>query len=120
MKHGDIFLDTPNLSGLIAAKSFSSGIPTIFFNQSTFWLNSFIDEINKDDSYNFIEQEIINDWYKDLEDYKSNYLNIVFKICTIENYFNNYINLSIKLAKKYFSSSRSKKEANLLFENMIT
>ena len=120
LKHGDIFLDTPNLSGLIAAKSFSSGIPTIFFNQSTFWLNSFIDEINKDDSYNFIEQEIINDWYKDLEDYKSNYLNIVFKICTIENYFNNYINLSIKLAKKYFSSSRSKKEANLLFENMIT
>jgi hypothetical protein len=120
LKHGDIFLDTTNLSGLIASKSFGSGIPTIFFNNSTFWLNSFIDEIKNDDSYSFIEQEIINDWYKNLEDYKSSYLNIVSKISTIENYFNNYINLSIKLSKKYFSSLRSKKEANLLFENMIT
>jgi hypothetical protein len=120
LKHGDIFLDTTNLSGLIAAKSFSSGIPTIFFNNSTFWLNSFIDEIKNDDSYSFIEQEIINDWYKNLEDYKSSYLNIVYKISTIENYFNNYINLSIKLSKKYFTSLRNKKEANLLFENMIT
>ena len=119
-KHGDIFLDTENLSGIIAAKSLSSGIPTVFFNNSSFWLNSFIAEIKNDNSYTLLEKEIIEDWYGNLEDNKGSYLNIVSRISTDKEYFNNYINLSIKLSKKFFSSSRNKKQANLLFENMIS
>ena len=119
-KHGDIFLDTENLSGIISAKSFSSGIPTVFFNNSSFWINSFITEIKNDNSYTLIEKEIIEDWYGNLEDNKGSYLNIVSKISTDKEYFNNYINLSIKLSKKFFSISRNKKEANLLFGYMIS
>jgi hypothetical protein len=119
-KHGDIFLDTENLSGIISAKSLSSGIPTVFFNNSSFWLNSFIAEIKNDNSYTLLEKEIIEDWYGNLEDNKGSYLNIVSRISTDKEYFNNYINLSIKLSKKFFSSSRNKKQANLLFENMIS
>jgi hypothetical protein len=119
-KHGDIFLDTENLSGVISAKCFSSGIPTVFFNNSSFWINSFITEIKNNNSYTLIEKEIIEDWYGNLEDNKGSYLNIVSKISTDKEYFNNYINLSIKLSKKFFSISRNKKEANLLFENMIS
>ena len=120
LKHGDIFLDTENLSGIISAKSLSSGIPTVFFNNSSFWLNSFIAEIKNDNSYTLLEKEIIEDWYGNLEDNKGSYLNIVSRISTDKEYFNNYINLSIKLSKKFFSSSRNKKQANLLFENMIS
>lgn len=118
LKHGDIFLDTENLSGVVAIKCFISGIPTVFFNKSPFWLNDFQDDIKKNRSYNFIEQEIINDWYNNSANYKDNYLNIIFKLSTNKEYFNNYKDLSIKLAKKYFNISSSKKHANLLFENM--
>jgi hypothetical protein len=118
LKHGDVFLDTENLSGVVASKCFMSGIPTVFFNKSPFWLNDFQDDIKNNDSYNFIEQEIINDWYNNTANYKNNYLNIIFKLSTNKEYFNNYRNLSIKLAKKYFNISSSNKQANLLFENM--
>jgi hypothetical protein len=120
LKHGDVFLDTENLSGIVASKCFMSGIPTVFFNKSSFWLNSFQDDIKNNDSYNFIEQEIINDWYNNSVNYKNNYLNIISKLSTNKEYFNNYIDLSIKLAKKYFNTSSSKKQANLLFEKIIS
>jgi len=118
LKHGDIFLDTENLSGVVASKCFMSGIPTVFFNKSPFWLNSFQDDIKNNHSYNFIEQEIINDWYNNSANYKNNYLNIISKLSTNKEYFDNYRDLSIRLAKKYFNTLSSKKQANLLFENM--
>ena len=120
LKHGDVFLDTENLSGIVAIKCFMSGIPTVFFNKSPFWLNNFQDDIKNNDSYNFIEQEIINDWYNNSANYKNNYLNIISKLSTNKEYFDNYRDLSIKLAKKYFNTLSSKKQANLLFENMIS
>jgi len=120
LKHGDIFLDTENLSGVVASKCFMSGVPTVFFNKSLFWLNDYQDDIKNNDSYNFIEQEIINDWYNNSANYKNNYLNIISKLSTNKEYFNNYRDLSIKLGKKYFNISSSKKLANLLFENMIS
>jgi hypothetical protein len=118
LKHGDVFLDTENLSGIVASKCFMSGIPTVFFNKSPFWLNSFQDDIKNNHSYNFIEQEIINDWYNNSANYKNNYLNIISKLSTNKEYFDNYRDLSIRLAKKYFNTLSSKKQANLLFENM--
>jgi hypothetical protein len=66
------------------------------------------------------EQEIINDWYKSLEDSENSYLNIVTKLVTNKNYFENYVNLSIKSAKKYFDNLDIKKGNNLLFEDMIS
>ena len=97
-----------------------SGIPTVFFNKSPFWLNDFQDDIKNNSSYNFIEQEIINDWYNNSGNYKNNYLNIISKLSTNKEYFNNYRDLSIKLAKKYFNTSSSKIQAKLLFENMTS
>ena len=118
LKHGDVFLDTENLSGLVAIKSFMSGIPTVFFNQSNFWLNFFKKELVNNISFNLDEKEIINDWYKNLENSKNNYLNIINKLATNEIYFKRYIELSIKLGKNYINNPDNKKEANLLFENM--
>jgi hypothetical protein len=117
LKHGDVFLDTENLSGLVSVKSFGSGIPTVFFNQSNFWLNFFKKELVNDISFNLDEKEIINDWYKNLDNSKNNYLNIINKLVTNEIYFKSYIELSIKLFKNYFNNPDNKKEANLLFEN---
>ncbi len=118
--HGDIFLDTENLSGVVAIKCFASGIPTIFFNKSTFWLNLYKEDIKKEIVNSLIEQEIINDWYKNLEDSENSYLNITSKLVTNKNYFKNYVNLSIKLAKKYLDNLDNKKGNNLLFEDMIS
>ena len=118
--HGDIFLDTEKLSGVVAIKCFASGIPTVFFNKSTFWLNLYKKDIKKEIMNNLTEQEIINDWYKSLEDSENSYLNIVTKLVTNKNYFENYVNLSIKSAKKYFDNLDIKKGNNLLFEDMIS
>jgi hypothetical protein len=119
IKHGDVFLDVPVTSGLLAAKCFASGIPTVFFNNSSFWLNNYKDNLKIDKLSNLAEKEIISDWYKTTEN-SSNYLNITTKLVTNENYFKNYVNLSIKLAKKYFTSLDSKNDANSLFENMFS
>jgi hypothetical protein len=118
--HGDIFLDTENLSGVVAIKCFAAGVPTVFFNKSTFWLNLYKKDVEKEIANNLVEQDIINDWYKNLEDYENSYLNIVTKLVTNENYFKNYVNLSIKLAKKYLDNFGNKKGNNLLFEDMIS
>jgi hypothetical protein len=118
--HGDIFLDTEKLSGVVAIKCFAAGIPTVFFNKSTFWLNLYKKDIKKEIMNNLTEQEIINDWYKSLEDSENSYLNIVTKLVTNKNYFENYVNLSIKSAKKYFDNLDIKKGNNLLFEDMIS
>ena len=118
LKHGDIFLDVPDLSGLVAAKCFSAGIPTVFFNNSPFWLNEFQEEVKIYNLYNSIEKEIVSDWYNNINNYKNNYLNITKKLVTNENYFKNYINLSVKLANKYFLGN--KKEADILLENIFS
>ena len=118
--HGDIFLDTEKLSGVVAIKCFAAGIPTVFFNKSTFWLNLYKKDIKKEIMNNLTEQEIINDWYKSLEDSENSYLNIVTKLVTNKNYFENYVNLSIKSAKKYFDNLDVKKGNNLLFDDMIS
>lgn len=118
LKHGDIFLDVPDLSGLVAAKCFAAGIPIVFFNNSPFWLNEFQEDVKIYNLYNSSEKEIVNDWYNNINNYKNNYLNITKKLVTKENYFKNYINLSVKLANKYFSGN--KKEADLLFENIFS
>ena len=118
LKHGDIFLDVPDLSGLVAAKCFAAGIPTVFFTNSPFWLNQFQEDVKIYNLYNSVEKEIVSDWYNNINNCKNNYLNITKKLVTNENYFKNYINLSVKLANKYFSGN--KKEADLLFENMFS
>ena len=120
LKHGDIFLDTEKLSGIIAIKSFASGIPTVFFNKGLFWLNHFKDDIVKNkELYNYAEQEVINDWFNDLNNHRNSYLNVVTKLSTKKKYFKDYVNLSIKLSRKYFDSEISKKGASLLFDKMI-
>jgi hypothetical protein len=118
LKHGDIFLDVPDLSGLVAAKCFTAVIPTVFFNNSLFWLNEFQEDVKICNFYNSVEEEIVRDWYNNINNYKNSYLNITQKLVTNENYNKNYINLSVKLANKYFSGN--KKEADLLFENMFS
>jgi hypothetical protein len=120
LKHGDIFLDTEKLSGIVAIKSFASGIPTVFFNKGLFWLNHFKDEIVKNkELYNYSEQEVINDWFNDLNNHRNSYLNVVTKLSANEKYFKDYVNLSIKLSRKYFDSEIGKKGASLLFDKMI-
>ena len=106
------------MSGLVAAKCFAAGIPTVFFNNSPFWLNEFQEDVKIHNLYNSVEKEIVSDWYNNINNCKNDYLNITNKLVTNENYFKNYINLSVKLANKYFSGN--KKEADLLFKNMFS
>ena len=117
LKLGDIFLDTPNLSGLISAQTFASGIPTVFFVNSNFYLNYYKNDLKKNNFNNLIYEEIIDDWYSDLRSPEERYINIVSKLISNENYYENYIKLSIDLTKKYLSSANE--EADKLFAKMV-
>jgi hypothetical protein len=117
LKHGDIFLDTPNLSGLISAQTFASGIPTVFFVNSNFYLNYYKNELKKNNFNNLIYKEIIDDWYSDLRSSEERYINIVNKLTSNENYHENYIKLSRDLTKKYLSSPNE--VADNLFAKMV-
>ncbi|MEY4316536.1 MAG: hypothetical protein RI902_344 [Pseudomonadota bacterium] len=44
----DIFLDTPNLSGSIAAKAFASGMPVATFENSQSWIDFYKDDISSE------------------------------------------------------------------------
>jgi glycosyltransferase involved in cell wall biosynthesis len=46
LKNYDIFLDTPNLSGIVAASAFSAGMPVIFFRNSRSWVTAYSEKLN--------------------------------------------------------------------------
>ena len=119
IKHGDIFLDTPNLSGIVATNNFSAGVPVVFFNDSNFYLNFHRNNLKKDVIQNKIFDEIINDWYFSLKNQEEQYVNIAYKLATNEYYCKNYMELSKHLAEKYVHSPKAAK-LDLLFETMIT
>jgi len=116
--YGDIFLDTPNLSGIVAANNFSVGVPVIFFNDSNFYLNFHKNNLVKKNNKNLIFEEIINDWYFNSKKPEDNYVNIAIKIATNEYYRENYLRLSKYLAKHYIHSSKEAK-LDLLFNEMV-
>lgn len=94
--YGSIYLDTFELSGMIAAYVVSAGVPIIFFKDSTNWLNDNLDikKIKKNRNYfkiykNFIlknnferlSREIISDSI-----FRENYTNLL-KLIAEENFF---------------------------------
>ncbi|MFC7461422.1 hypothetical protein [Hydrogenophaga defluvii] len=46
LRRGDIFLDTPRLSGMTAAKGVANGIPVLTFTGAHSWVNFFAEELN--------------------------------------------------------------------------
>lgn len=46
LQRGDIFLDTPCLSGMTAAKGVANGVPVLTFAGAHSWVNFFADELN--------------------------------------------------------------------------
>lgn len=43
----DIFLDTPNLSGSVAAKAFAAGLPIVTYQKSQSWIDFYSEEIQE-------------------------------------------------------------------------
>jgi hypothetical protein len=119
IKHGDIFLDTPNLSGIIAANNFSIGVPVVFFNDSNFYLNFHKNDLENSIQETAIFAEIIKDWYSNIKNSEDRYINITFKLATNEYYRKNYILLSKYLAEKYIHSPKLAK-LDLLFQKMVS
>jgi len=116
--YGDIFLDTPNLSGIVAANNFSAGVPVIFFNDSNFYLNFHKNNLVKKNNKNLIFEEIINDWYFNSKKPEDNYVSIAIKLATNEYYRENYSRLSRYLAEQYIHSPKEAK-LDLLFNEMV-
>lgn len=57
----DIFLDTPNLSGLIAASAFAAGMPVVFFKNSRSWVTAYANKLDKKIDENNIKNFTLND-----------------------------------------------------------
>jgi hypothetical protein len=102
LKNYDIFLDTPNLSGLIAASSFAAGMPTIFFKNSRNWIEAYEDELNK-------ELVVLNISDFNLNEIISNdaihYIENVVNICTNTSKRKLMVGYQHLIAKKYFFDS---------------
>jgi len=115
LDYGDIFLDTPDLSGTIAAKCFAIGIPVVWFRNSLFWGEKYFKDSSNDEMFNSISyfQEDVgaND--------ASYYINFATEISKNHILREKYINFCIKIANKSFYNKEGfKKFSNdLINEN---
>jgi hypothetical protein len=108
----DIFLDTPCLSGSVAAKAFASGMPVATFKNSYSWIDFYSQEF---DSYikNNNENYGVDLLLFETEKKYVEYVNRLIK----ENWFYDYISdLSSKLGEKYYMDKN--RTSSIHFENI--
>jgi len=117
LDYGDIYLDTPNLSGIIAAKCFAAGIPVVFFKNSNFWLNKFISKNNFIFDADLKQIKNIHDYFKkkNIEFNNSDYINFAVDLAKNKLNYESYRTLSIKIS----DSLLFKKEDNKYFFNSL-
>jgi len=112
LDYGDIYLDTPELSGTIAAKCFAIGIPVVWFRNSLFWGEKNLKDSSDDEKFNLIsyfqEDVVAND--------VSYYINFATEISKNHILREKYINICIKIANKNFYNQDNVKK---FFNNLI-
>lgn len=104
----DVFLDTPNLSGSIAAKAFASGMPVATFKNSQSWLDfyseEFDNEIKKIGEPNGVKIILFNDVQQ--------YVEHVSKLIQFRAYYLFASKIGWYLGEKYFKNVRLMSESH--------
>ncbi len=108
----DIFLDTPYLSGSIAAKAFACGMPVATFKNSQSWIDFYSNEIG------FELQELgdINGINSILFEDTEQYVQFVSKLIVDNNYYQFISKLQWYLGTKYFKNLHNMSHQH--FENV--
>jgi glycosyltransferase involved in cell wall biosynthesis len=97
----DIFLDTPNLSGMVAAKAFAAGMPVVTFRGSESWPECFEPEIKTDKSVEWAGLGMSNLLANSEDEYVSNALNLI----DFEDRYRSQSDVQERLGKTYFTNT---------------
>jgi hypothetical protein len=108
----DIFLDTPCLSGSVAAKAFASGMPVATFKHSYSWIDFYSEDfdsfIKKYDENHGVDLLLFETEKK--------YVEFVNRLINEHSFYDYISDLSIKLGEKYFMDKN--KTSSIHFENI--
>lgn len=97
----DIFLDTPFLSGSIAAKVFADGMPVATYKNSQSWVDFYADLFNQELRLLGESNGVSSILFNGIQDYCGH----VDKLINNEAYYTYISSLQTYLGKKYFSNS---------------